>query len=215
MSLGYTNHTSSDSSLEIIGWRDSDGDGIFDILDVPHQLQGSGYYNSATSEYIFQGSAQVGTLPNLNPRPGESTAAGSLRNDMTINQITHVEYRVDNGDWVQLDTAYNSYQVALDLAIEVPNTFSQIELRVVDATTRSPDAQTGLPDFDTGVISNLFLGEASQPTSTAFSGVNGFVRYDLDRDGTLGPTETSGLAGWTVQIVDAMGAPLLVPAIEL
>ena len=208
LEIAYANHTSSDSSLEIIGWRDSDGDGIFDILDVPHQLQGSGYYNSATSEYIFQGSAQVGTLPNLNPRPGESTAAGSLRNDMTINQITHVEYRVDNGDWVQLDTAYNSYQVALDLAIEVPNTFSQIELRVVDATTRSLDAQTGLPDFDTGVISNLFLGEASQPTSTAFSGVNGFVRYDLDRDGTLGPTETSGLAGWTVQIVDAMGAPL-------
>ena len=208
LEIAYENHTSSDSSLEIIGWRDSDGDGIFDILDVPHQLQGSGYYNSATSEYIFRGSAEVGTLPNLNPRPGESTPAGSLRNDMTINQITHVEYRIDGGDWVQLDTQYNSYQVALELAIDVPSDFNQIELRVVDASTRRTDAETGLPDFDTGVVSNPFLGEAARPTSTTFSGINGFVRYDLDRDGTLHPTETNGLAGWTVQIVDQGGAPL-------
>lgn len=208
LEIAYGNHTSSQSSLEMIGWRDSDGDGIFDILDVPHQLQGSGYYNSATSEYIFRGSAEVGTTPNLNPRPGESTAAGSLRNDMTINQITHVEYRIDGGDWVQLETTFDSYQVDLDLAIEVPNDFGQIELRVVDASTRRIDAETGLPNFDTGVVSNPFFGEAARPTSTAFSGINGFVRYDLDRDGALQPTETNGLAGWTVQVVDSVGAPL-------
>ena len=31
------------STLAMLGWQDSDGDGIFDVLDVPHRLTGSGY----------------------------------------------------------------------------------------------------------------------------------------------------------------------------
>ncbi len=50
----YTAHTSSVSSLEMIGWRDSDGDGIFDVLDVPNSLSGTGFLDPASGQYRFR-----------------------------------------------------------------------------------------------------------------------------------------------------------------
>ena len=61
----YRQHTSSVSSLEMLGWRDSDGDGVFDLLDVPHTLHGNGVYDPATETYHFQGESSVQALPNL------------------------------------------------------------------------------------------------------------------------------------------------------
>ena len=40
--IAYPLQAASDSALEMIGWRDSDQDGIFDVLDVPHSLTGEG-----------------------------------------------------------------------------------------------------------------------------------------------------------------------------
>ncbi len=45
------------STRALIGWQDSDGDGIFDVLDVPLSLTGSGVYDTTTGQYNFKGSA--------------------------------------------------------------------------------------------------------------------------------------------------------------
>src|SRR5690606_34202869 len=66
MDAAFLNHISPDSTLAMIGWQDSDGDGIFDVLDVPLRLTGSGYMDIANSTYHFAGEAVVQTLPNLN-----------------------------------------------------------------------------------------------------------------------------------------------------
>ena len=91
LQTAFINHTSPASTLAHVGWQDSDGDGVFDVLDVPLQLEGSGRYDAATETYRFQGSATAVALPNRN--------STGLQNDITLNEVSRVEYRVDGGDW--------------------------------------------------------------------------------------------------------------------
>ncbi|WP_182870109.1 Calx-beta domain-containing protein [Rhodopirellula sp. JC639] len=138
-STAYANFTSSPTSLEMIGWKDSDGDGIFDVLDVPLSLTGSGTYDESTRRYHFRGSASVNTLPNLNP--------SGNGNDITINRISRLEYRVAGGTW---ETArdLNGYSAAIDCDLVIaPN--RSIEWRVIDDSS--------------GVVSNIVLDHTPLP----------------------------------------------------
>jgi Ca2+-binding RTX toxin-like protein len=107
----YANHTSSPTSLEMLGWKDSDADGIFDVLDVPLQLSGSGAYNSAAGQYEFSGSSSVGVLDNQNPY--------GWQHDITTNTVDRIQYRLDGGAWTNGNT-YGGY--AVNVAQNVPVT---------------------------------------------------------------------------------------------
>ncbi|MEE3373394.1 MAG: dockerin type I domain-containing protein [Planctomycetota bacterium] len=190
----YASETSSPSSLIMVGWRDSDNDGIMDVLDVPHEITGTGYYDQAAERYEFHGTSKVQTLPNLNPRPS-GARSGSLQNDITLNQITGLEYRIDGEDnpWQTGALGAPGATVALDLSIPVPNDFTSIEIRTVDENT--------------GVQSAHFLGSSAQPTQYTASGISGFVRYDAAANG-LDAGDVNGLEGWAVELLDAEGGPL-------
>ncbi len=181
----YVAHDSSTPSLEMIGWRDTDGDGIFDVLDVPFTLSGSGYFDPTTDTYHFEGSSSVQPLFNLNP--------SGLQNDITLNKISDVEYRVDGGDWESAES-FDDFEVELDLSLPMPGDgIHTIEIRTIDAAT--------------GIASNVFLGSTSRPSSVLQPGLNGFVWDDEDEDGQYDPGEP-GSAGWEVYLVDASGEPL-------
>lgn len=181
----YDGQTSSASSLAMIGWRDSDGNGIFDVLDVPHTLNGTGYLDPLSGQFHFLGDSAVQTLPNLN--------SSGLQNDITLNQISRAEYRVDGGEW-ETAAVYGTSSASLDLAFAVPVSGShQIEIRTVDAIT--------------GVSSPVFRGDTSRPASVLQPGINGFVWNDLDAD-TMLDNDEPRLAGWTVRLVDSAGVPL-------
>lgn len=185
------------STMEEVGWKDSDGDGIFDVLDVPHSLTGSGSFDAATSTYRFFGSSEVRTLPNKNPRNSAAVPYGSsLQSDVTINRLTRVQFRI-NG-------APNAWQTAatfsdrptsksLSLNIPVPAGFQTIEIRTFDDRT--------------GVASDIFVGTASGPAKSPAPGINGGVRHDADGNGVFAANEL-GLAGWTMRLVDASLQPL-------
>ena len=185
LDLAYNAHTSSESSLEMIGWRDSDGDGIFDVLDVPNTLSGTGFLDPAAGKYRFLGASSVQALPNLN--------SSGLQNDITLNKIGRAEYRVDGGQW-QTAATFDAPVVAVDLAFAVPTSGTHtVELRTVDAVS--------------GVVSPTFQGDTVAPSSVLRQGLNGFVFNDVNNDGLVQNTE-SRLAGWTVRMVDADGSPL-------
>jgi PKD repeat protein len=77
-----------------IGWRDTDGDRIQDIVDTPQQVN----INPPTrigNAFNFTGVAAVTSYPNTSPW----TRSPSGRRDVTVNIITNVTYRVDNGTW--------------------------------------------------------------------------------------------------------------------
>jgi hypothetical protein len=120
----FAQHAVSTSALAMIGWQDSDGDGIFDVLDVPHSLTGQGSWDATEGRYRFTGSSTVGTLPNRNPAgPG---------NDITLNRIGRAQYRIDDGPW--LDAAQvDGYSVDLQLELgPFPPGAEVLEIRTLD-----------------------------------------------------------------------------------
>ena len=188
----YTQHTSAPSSLEMLGWRDSDGDGVFDVLDVPHTLSGTGEYDPATGLYRFRGESSVQTLANLNPRISASPTE-SMQSDITINRISRVEYRFDGtGAW-QIGASPDAYTATIDLTVAAPANANTIEIRTIDDVT--------------GVTSPVFEGSLARTTTTLMPGINGFAFSDPDQDGVFENGET-GLAERTVRLVDAGGQPI-------
>jgi len=73
---------------EMLGWRDTDGDGIFDILDVPPLAVFDIHYPEPefSPTPFLTGTAQVGLLPNLNPQPR------SFRHAINVDNLAGVAY---------------------------------------------------------------------------------------------------------------------------
>lgn len=184
LDTAYANNVSAASTLAMIGWQDSDNDGIFDVLDVPLRLTGSGFYDSVTSTYKFSGSATVQTLPNLN--------GDGFKNDITINRVTDIEYRLDGGPW-QSFSKPNVYVASLDLSIPVTSNTTTIEIRARDAQST--------------VVSNTFSGRLSRADSTQVPGINGYVWVDTNKNGFRDAGEF-GTAGWTVSVQGPNGEAL-------
>jgi len=179
----YLGHTSSPTSLEMIGWKDSDNDGIFDVLDVQFDLQGVGDYDSASGIYSFSGTSQVKTLPNKNP--------SGLGNDITINQIRLAQYQIDGGPWQTAAAWDDAYKVNMELSFPVPAGDHEIRIRTVDTRT--------------GVTSVEFIGSTSTPSSQSFpSGAGGYLYNDSNNSGTWDYGELP-LVDWSLELVDDQG----------
>jgi hypothetical protein len=186
LQAAYASYTSSTPSLEMIGWKDTDGDGIFDVLDVPFTLTGSGYYDAENEVYHFTGNSNVQTLPNLNP--------SGLQNDITINRIREVQVSIDGGAWNVVQALPDrTYQTSLDLEIPLAPGEHTIRIRTVDTRTT--------------VMSPEFIGTTTQPSQTEQPGASGYVFYDTNNSGTWDPGEAP-LVDWAVEIVDEFGAPV-------
>ena len=183
----YADHLVSPSGKEMVGWLDSDGDGVFDVLDVPHTLKGSGAFDPSIEAYRFLGESSVQTLPNRNE--------SGLGNDITINEISRAEYRLHGGDW-QTAQEFHTATAELDLTIPVPEGTEQIEIRTIDDRS--------------GVTSDVFDAAIGPGESTALPGINGFVWVDVDGDNLRGVGEP-GLKNWTVTLEQPNGTPLPSP----
>lgn len=159
----FATHTSPASTLAVIGWQDSDGDGVFDVLDVPLHLSGSGAFDSRTSRFHFSGEASVGTLRNLNSSGNQS--------DITINRISSLDVSIDGGEWLSVATP-NTSTATFDLAVSVPRNFTNIAFRVRDAVTGiTSDVWTGTPATpllpDSGTVSGYAVRSGGDRSSGA------------------------------------------------
>jgi hypothetical protein len=74
-----------------LGWRDSDGDGILDPLDTDLPI-------SITAVSWVNNSVTVSGTAEIVPYPSPS------RPSVTINTLTGVRYRFDQGDWLEAPT---------------------------------------------------------------------------------------------------------------
>jgi len=187
MQRARDNHTSSRWTLEMVGWKDADNDGIMDVLDVPLELTGSGQYDISTGIYYFNGSTRVRTLPNQNP--------AGLRNDITLNQIRAIEYSVDGGvTWQRHAQTFptRTYESAISINFPVPDGQTTVKIRTLDTRT--------------GVKSNDFVGVTDGP-APASPGVSGFVFQDDDRDGFWDTSEPP-LPDYGIKVLDESEQPL-------
>jgi len=185
LQAAYSSLVTADASLAQIGWVDSDNDGIFDVLDVPLKLEGTGRLNTVNGLYRFVGKASPQTLPNRN--------SWGTQNDITLNRIGRIEYRIDNGPWTTALTP-NRYLVDIDVSIPVSSNQQRIEIRAIDPRI--------------GITSNVFEGTLGNlPDTTTKPGIQGFVWNDLDNDNTWDANE-SGYVGASVLIVDNNSVPI-------
>jgi hypothetical protein len=176
----FQNVTTSDVTLAQLGWVDSDGDGVFDVLDVPLKLEGLGQLNADRTQYVFKGRATVQTLPNQN--------SSGLQNDITINQVGRIEYRWNDGNWITLSTP-NTGAIDLNFSIPVPaGTTGEIQIRAAEAA---------LP-----LTSNIFRGSLDLSRDTAaLPGIQGFVWNDQNKDDQWQASE-SGITNARIRLVD-------------
>ena len=185
----YSNHTSSESSLKMIGWQDSDGDGVFDVLDVPHSFIGTGHIDEVDGEFHFSGNAEVGVLLNRN--------SSGFQSDMTINEIDRIEYRIDQGAWTTALTP-GGFTADIQFSFVVPGGAQQVEIR-----SSSFDAGTGLLVAE----SNRILFDIADRNVASDTGLAGFVWVDVDSDGVWDIDE-AGLSDVAVRLVQGDGSQL-------
>ncbi len=184
----YTNLVSPDSTLAMIGWQDSDGDGIFDVLDVPLGLDVIGRYEPESQSFVIKGTAFAQAMPNAN-----TTAFG---NSITLNRVTHVEYKLAS-ETVWKTISQPDTQVA-QLSLSVP----------VQASEVGQLLQLRVRDSRIGVISATYEAViGATPEATNKAGIAGFVWNDLDNDGNFETVE-SGRDEFSVQLFHPNGSPV-------
>ena len=159
----YTNNLVCIYSKGAIGWNDTDNDHIPNVLDTfPNTtidpMPGK-TINKTT--YTYYGNASEVPLKNLNP-----AGAG---NDVTLNKLTKVEWRIDGGSWglaTATDGTFNSavegYKFALSsltegshkVEVKATNNRGNVEPEPANETflvdLSAPSSQVGpLPQYET------------------------------------------------------------------
>lgn len=158
---GYAANAISDSARRSIGWQDSDGDGLFDVLDVDLKLTAAVISQPDTHTLTVSGQAAAQALPNLN-----SSGTG---HDITLNRVRRIEYRVDGGHWAlaqQFDQPQADFRVSIG---PLPTGRSTVELRAVDDRW--------------GVSSNIWT------TQVDFARTAAERRLDVNADGRISPVD--------------------------
>jgi hypothetical protein len=158
-----------------IGWKDTDGDGILDIIDTNPDTNLNQYLPDPTinTTLIYSGLAIVVPYPNNNP---QISASG---NDVTINTISNVEYRVNGGSWQNadpLDGFYDSFEEQFTMTIGplTPDTY------IIEARGQNSVGNYDLtPSFDTVTITtgNTVPDKPSKPSGTNSGKINTAYTY--------------------------------------
>jgi hypothetical protein len=182
LTQSYNTHYLPASTRAMIGWLDSDGNGIFDVADVPLHLEGNGRYDLARGVFTFDGNASAVPLPNRN--------SSGPQNDITLNRVDRIQYRVDGGQWL---TAVQVNAQAANVSFElIVAPFNSIELRGIDDSV--------------GVTSPILQTSGSLPILSG-SSIGGFAFIDASGEGENDPSE-SLFASVTATLAMADGSPL-------
>ena len=163
--LPYTNGAQDTYARQQIGWKDSDVDGILDIIDFLPSSTLYAYLPDPTNDntLTYTGtSTTTTTYPNNNPW---------RRNDITINKITSVQYRVDGGSWIS--------------AMPSDGTFdSSIE----DFTFTTPELSYGTHTMEVRALNTAGNWETSYVSDilTIAQYINGTVKDSVNKIGIPG-----------------------------
>ncbi|TWU59485.1 Dockerin type I repeat protein [Rubripirellula tenax] len=179
----YEAHVSPAVTLAMVGWQDSDGDGIFDLADVPHAINAVGHFDVETSLYQFTGTASAVPLRNRN--------SSGVQSDITLGRISELQYRLDDGAWTVAATP-DSQVASFDVSVMIDEPFSTIDWRVIDTAT--------------GVTSPL-VSSTRAVAAVAPASIAGVVFFDENGDG-IKSIDESTLAMTRFDVTRPDGSPL-------
>ena len=173
ISTAFERHVTSPQSLEMVGWRDSDGDRIIDVLDAPIAVTDfSSQLKLSDSTYSFSGTFTVQKVPNYN-----NTKA------VTINSVDKLLYRYgESGEWKSdNDRDWGEESRTVSRQFKIPSN-SVLQWKVVDSsgTTESKTYTIGnVRDPKVGLDRGNGAAKFSFTPATADAGI---VRYKLRVD---------------------------------
>lgn len=188
LNTSYNSRYLPASTRAMLGWLDSDGDGIFDVSDVPLHLEGAGSYDAADGAFRFEGMARAVPLPNRN--------SSGTKNDITLNRIDRIEYRTDHGGW-QTAAVINSQSADVKFVLSV-SPFDVIEFRAIDDAV--------------GVTSSVLRATGVGPLLPE-NAIGGFAFVDAGGEGEMDPAEVL-LANVTATLTKPDGSPIFRGTVE-
>ena len=173
ISTAFERHITSPQSLEMIGWRDSDGDRIIDVLDAPIEVTDfSSKLKLSDSSYEFSGTFTVQKVPNYNNTKS-----------ITLNSVDRLLYRYDeSGEWKSDgDKDWGEESRTISHQFKIPKD-SVLQWKVVDADgTAESKTYTigGVRDPKAGINRETASAKFSFTPATVDTGI---VRYKLRVD---------------------------------
>lgn len=124
----YTNHYNCTYTDQMIGWRDTDVDGMQDILDLEPETVLNVYSPDPTPnpQVTYTGNGYLNTYTNNNPH------AWCNGNDIHIGRITAIHWNMDGGSYApaipddgSYDTGFENYNFLTPVMTPlVPHTFT-------------------------------------------------------------------------------------------
>ncbi|MCE8425608.1 MAG: hypothetical protein J5U17_07515 [Candidatus Methanoperedens sp.] len=105
----YTNGLLDAYAREQVGWRDSNTNGILDIMDFFPSSTLNAYIPDPTNDNTptYTGSSStILTYPNMNP--------SGLKHNITINKIANVQWREDGGIWTIASPAEGLFDSSIE-----------------------------------------------------------------------------------------------------
>jgi len=182
---GYNNWNISDETALMIGWRDSNGNGILDVLDVPLTLENVTYdFDQLTGTATFSATSSVATLPNQNPY--------GMSNDITLNTVDRLQYRIDDGSWIMLPTVYGgTTNVAVNATVTVPTGAAVITFRTICERTGVTSEELSYDSATTEVPGNFrYTNRTADTVELAWDSVTDATGYEI-RYREVGSTDWS------------------------
>jgi hypothetical protein len=164
-----------------IGWRDSDFDNIMDPEDtIPSTILDPQITNPTTNDVLtYTGVAEEIALTNQNPTyndwiNGHRVNAG---NDVSINMLTLVQYRIDGGPWLAttpMDGAFDGpFEGFTFTTASLPDGTHMIETR----------ARNTVGNWEDTYSSDIITVDTTPPITSAIisgtPGTNGWFRTDV------------------------------------
>lgn len=173
ISTAFERRTTSPQSLEMVGWRDSDGDGVIDVLDAPIEVADfTSKLKLSDSTYDFRGTFTVQKIPNYN-----NTKA------ITINSVDRLLYRFgESGEWKSdNDKDWKEESRTVSHKFKIPAN-SVLQWKVVDSS-----GTTESKTYTIGNVRNPKVGIDREKRSARFSFTpatadTGIVRYRIRVD---------------------------------
>lgn len=188
--VAYANHLASTPVRGMIGWRDSDSDGLYDPIDTTPTVSLYAYSPDPTSDSTPTWLGQAEDVPYVSP----------THPDVSLNHISTVQYRIDNGEWINCNATDGSFDETEE-AFDCTSPELSDGTHTIQVRSRNRVDQYSTIDSDTLVI------DATPPTQASNIRTNGWTGpYTNDTTPAFAwNTATdggSGLAGYYVAVDD-------------
>ncbi|GAB4423997.1 MAG: hypothetical protein Kow0031_02780 [Anaerolineae bacterium] len=201
--IAYSDHLASTPVRGMVGWRDSDGDGLYDPLDTTPSLSLSSVPPNLTTSRNLSYGGSTQDVPYDSP----------THTDVTINTVNAVQYQVDGGAWQSCyaaDGSLNSWQESFNcypggladgahtIRVRSRNSVNHYSTSAADTVTvdATPPTNPNAVNSGCGAANAVWQNSCNDPAFTwsgasdVTSGVSGYQYY-------WGTSATGTSTAWT------------------